>query len=101
MLAAALVPVVIDWSRTVGASPSGRLDPVRYLGLRLLDDAAYGAGVWVGAGRARTARVVLPRFATRPGAAEHVGGVVAGLRARARALASMARPAARPAPAPR
>ena len=49
LLAAALVPVVIDWSRTVGASPSGRLDPVRYLGLRLLDDAAYGAGVWVGA----------------------------------------------------
>ena len=64
LLAAALLPVVIDWSRTVGAAPLARLDPVRYLGLRLLDDAAYGAGVWVGAVRARTPRVVLPR--TRP-----------------------------------
>ena len=101
LLAAALLPVVIDWSRTVGAAPVARLDPVRYLGLRLLDDAAYGAGVWVGAVRARTPRVLLPRFASRPSALDPVGGAAARLRARARALASTVRRTARPAPAPR
>jgi hypothetical protein len=68
LLAAALLPVVIDWSRSVGGAPPARLDPVRYLALRFIDDAAYGAGVWVGAWRARTPGVVLPRFATRAGA---------------------------------
>ena len=81
--------------------PSARLDPVRYLALRLLDDAAYGAGVWVGAVRARTPGVVLPRFASRRGARprrrQHSGAVTA----RARALASTVRRTARPAPAPR
>ena len=100
VLAAALLPVVIDWSRTVGAAPLARLDPVRYVGLRLLDDAAYGAGVWVGAVRARTPRVVLPRFASRPGALDPVGGATARLTVRARALASTVRRTARPAPAP-
>ncbi|HEX6786057.1 MAG TPA: mycofactocin biosynthesis glycosyltransferase MftF [Acidimicrobiales bacterium] len=66
VLAAALVPVVIDWWRTVGGPPPARLDPVRYLGLRLVDDAAYGAGVWVGAWRARTPGVLLPRITPRP-----------------------------------
>ena len=101
LLTAALLPVVIDWSRTVGAAPVARLDPVRYLGLRLLDDAAYGAGVWVGAVRARTPRVLLPRFASRPSALDPVSGAAARLRARARALASTVRRTARPSPAPR
>jgi mycofactocin system glycosyltransferase len=69
VLAAALVPAVIDWWRTAGAAPSARLDPVRYLGLRLIDDAAYGAGVWVGAWRARAPGALMPRFRARPGAA--------------------------------
>ena len=69
VLAAALLPVVIDWSRTVGAAPLARLDPVRYLGLRLLDDAAYGAGVWVGAVRARHTRRPAPPVRRPAGAA--------------------------------
>ena len=100
-LAAALVPLAIDWSRTVGAAPLSRLDPLRYLALRLLDDAVYGAGVWVGAVRARTPRILLPRFAARPSALDPLGGAAARLRARARALASTVRRTARPAPAPR
>jgi mycofactocin system glycosyltransferase len=101
LIAAAVVPVVIDWSKTIGAVSSARLDPLRYLGLWLLDDAAYAAGVWVGAVQARTPRVVLPRFAARPGVVHPVGGAAGRLRARTRALASTVRRTARPAPAPR
>lgn len=44
-----------DWAR------GGRgLDPVRYAAVRLVADAAYGAGVQAGARRARTAAVLLP-----------------------------------------
>ena len=51
-LAAALLPSLLDWSRTLLGPPTARLDPLRYLALRLLDDASYGAGVWVGVLRA-------------------------------------------------
>jgi mycofactocin system glycosyltransferase len=37
------------------------LDPVRFAALALADDIAYGAGVWTGALRARTARPLVPR----------------------------------------
>jgi hypothetical protein len=53
---AALVPALVDWVREPGG-----LDPVRYLALRVVDDAAYGAGVWAGAWRARDAAPLLPR----------------------------------------
>ncbi|NUR06456.1 MAG: mycofactocin system glycosyltransferase, partial [Nocardioidaceae bacterium] len=36
------------------------LDPVRFGVARRLDDLAYGAGLWVGALRARTPRPLLP-----------------------------------------
>jgi mycofactocin system glycosyltransferase len=36
------------------------LDPVRYTALRLVDDAAYGAGVWAGCWRERTLGPLLP-----------------------------------------
>lgn len=54
---AALVPPVVAWLRH-----PPRLDPVRYGALRLLDDAAYGWGVWRGALRERTAAPLLPRI---------------------------------------
>ena len=56
---AAVLPPLIDWVRTVRASTT-RLDPARYLALRLLDDGAYGAGVWAGAIEARSAGALLP-----------------------------------------
>jgi mycofactocin glycosyltransferase len=44
---------------------SGKLDPVRYTALHVADDLAYGAGVWLGCLRARTARPLLPRIELR------------------------------------
>ena len=41
------------------------VDPVRWTALRLLDDVAYGAGVWRGCLRARSASALRPRL-TRP-----------------------------------
>ena len=43
----------------------GSLDAARYVGLHVADDVAYGAGVWVGCLRARTAVPLLPRVAWR------------------------------------
>lgn len=42
------------------AAPS--LDPVRFTAARRLDDLAYGAGVWWGAARHRSARCLVPRW---------------------------------------
>jgi hypothetical protein len=39
------------------------LDPVRFAAARRLDDLAYGAGVWWGAWRARSAAALLPVIA--------------------------------------
>ncbi|RYU13490.1 mycofactocin biosynthesis glycosyltransferase MftF [Nocardioides iriomotensis] len=41
------------------------LDPVRYTVARRLDDLAYGAGLWRGAWRARSARALLPDLRLR------------------------------------
>lgn len=38
------------------------LDPVRFAAARRLDDLAYGAGVWAGAVRARSARCLVPQW---------------------------------------
>jgi mycofactocin glycosyltransferase len=61
LLAAAVLPALVDWVRTRPA-----IDPVRYLGLRLLDDVAYGVGVWRGAIEARTIEPLLPDFTSWP-----------------------------------
>lgn len=53
--AAMVVPLVGEW---LDRRPM--LDPLRYLGLRLLEDAAYGSGVIVAAVRSRQAAVLLP-----------------------------------------
>ncbi len=54
--AAMLAPLALEWVRE---RPD--LDPVRYSVLRLLDDAAYGAGVLTSALRWRRPRCLLPR----------------------------------------
>jgi len=60
LAALVLAPPLLDW---VDRRPP--LDPVRYAGARLLDDAAYSAGVWKGCLRARSFRVLLPVLGSR------------------------------------
>jgi mycofactocin glycosyltransferase len=56
-LAALLVtlPPAVDWWKR-----RPNLDPLRWIGASVLDDLAYGAGVWVGCVRARSYRPLLP-----------------------------------------
>jgi mycofactocin system glycosyltransferase len=62
-----ITPPLLDW-----ASRRPPLDPARYVAARLLDDAAYGVGVWKGCARRRDFRALLPvigsaRWERRPG----------------------------------
>jgi mycofactocin system glycosyltransferase len=56
--AALVVPPLLEWRE---AQPA--LDPLRYGVLRLLDDLAYGTGVWAGCIRSRSPRALAPSFA--------------------------------------
>ncbi len=53
-------PAVAEW---LYKRPS--LDPPRWIALRLIDELAYGLGVWRGALRARTLAPLLPRMRRR------------------------------------
>jgi cellulose synthase/poly-beta-1,6-N-acetylglucosamine synthase-like glycosyltransferase len=44
--------------------------PIRYLVVRIVDNFAYGVGVWVGAWRARSARCLLPVITVRRSSAQ-------------------------------
>ena len=57
LAAFALAPAVLEWR---ARRPQAGL--VRWVLSSLADDAAYGAGVWTGAIRARTPRPLMPRF---------------------------------------
>jgi len=68
-LAALLVaPPLLDW-----ADRRPPLDPVRYVAARLLDDAAYSAGVWRGCARRRSLRAVLPVVTGKAGSGRGTG----------------------------
>lgn len=56
LLAAVVAPSLLE------PLPDSAARQIRAGALRLLDDLAYGAGVWAGAARARSARALLPRF---------------------------------------
>jgi mycofactocin system glycosyltransferase len=58
---AALAGPVTEWVRD-----RPPLNPLTWLALRLADDAAYGAGVWAGALRERTADPLLPELTRWP-----------------------------------
>jgi mycofactocin glycosyltransferase len=62
LAASAVIPHVLDWR-----SKHPKLDPLRYVGIRLLDDASYCAGVWAGAVRQRSFRALKPDFTSWPG----------------------------------
>ncbi len=55
LLASAVVPTMYEWW---SARPA--LDPLRYLALRLIDDASYGVGVWEGVIARRSAEALKP-----------------------------------------
>jgi mycofactocin glycosyltransferase len=55
-----LAPPLLDW-----ADRRPPLDPARYVAARLLDDAAYSAGVWQGCLTRRTVRPLLPGVGSR------------------------------------
>jgi hypothetical protein len=55
LLAAFTLPPLLAWARNRPA-----LDPVRWTLLYVLDDLAYGAGVWAGAVRARRLDALRP-----------------------------------------
>ena len=55
-----LAPPLLDW-----AYRRPPLDPGRYVAARLLDDAAYGLGVWGGCMKRRTIRALLPAIGNR------------------------------------
>ena len=56
-----VVPALADWAKD---RPS--IDPARALVLRVLDDLAYGAGVWSGAWRHRTTAPLRPDLTNWP-----------------------------------
>ena len=62
VLAAAVVPPLLEWRRQRPA-----LDPAQWVALRLLDDMAYGAGVWVGCIRERSLAALRPDLVDWPG----------------------------------
>ena len=59
---AALLPPFLDWLKQ-----RPPLDPASYVGLRLLDDLAYGAGVWRGMLAERTVAPIVPDLTSWPG----------------------------------
>jgi hypothetical protein len=61
LVAGVLAPSIIDWIRT---RPD--IAPLPYVALRLADDVAYGAGVWVGSVRAGTLEPLLPEVTSWP-----------------------------------
>jgi mycofactocin system glycosyltransferase len=62
VMAAAIIPALVEWRRD-----RPPIDPVRWTVLRLLDDVAYGAGVWAGSFRERTLAALRPDLTGWPG----------------------------------
>lgn len=62
LLAAAVVPPLLDWLPARGPG-----HPARYVGLRVADDVTYGTGAWIGALEQRRAGALAPRFTNWPG----------------------------------
>lgn len=57
LLAAAVIPAMYEWW-----SKRPALGPLRYLAIRLIDDASYGVGVWEGVIERRSADALKPEL---------------------------------------
>jgi mycofactocin glycosyltransferase len=64
LFAAATVPALLDWFASRGTG-----NVARYVALRAADDAAYGAGVWIGVIEQRSVGALAPMFTNWPGKA--------------------------------
>jgi mycofactocin system glycosyltransferase len=76
LLALTLGAPLVAWGRARAEGRTEGLGPVRWTAASLADDAAYGAGVWAGAVRARAPRALLPAVGARTGratATSHAG----------------------------
>jgi mycofactocin system glycosyltransferase len=65
---ALLIPALADWRKdrkTRNKKDGSALGPWPYLALHVADDAAYGAGVWLGCARERTVAPLVPRVSFR------------------------------------
>ena len=65
---AVAAPALIDWWTSDRA-----VDPLRFVALHLADDLAYGAGVWAGCMRERTAEPLRPDLKSWPGRSDITG----------------------------
>jgi len=63
VLAASVVSVTESWRNASDRGPM-EIDPLRFAALALLDDMAYGAGVWAGCAQQRSFRALLPAAST-------------------------------------
>jgi mycofactocin system glycosyltransferase len=70
VLAIAVVEGAVDWWRHRGRAGVVRLDPVRFVVARRLDDLGYGSGLWWGAWKHRTAQPLRPVGAGAAGRSE-------------------------------
>lgn len=61
LLTAALIPAMYEWW-----SQRPALDPLRYLAIRIIDDASYGAGVWEGVIAHRSTEAIMPEVSSWP-----------------------------------
>lgn len=61
LLVSALIPAMYEWW-----SRRPALDPLRYLALRLIDDASYGTGVWEGVIAQRSIDALRPNVSSWP-----------------------------------
>ena len=62
VLASVTVPLLLDWRQE-----RPPLDPARWVAVRLVDDIAYGAGVWAGCRRERSIAALIPDLSSWPG----------------------------------
>lgn len=62
VLAAAVVPNAAEWFER-----RPPVNPVSFVGMRLIDDTSYCVGVWQGCIRQRSVRALLPRLVNWPG----------------------------------
>ncbi len=62
LLLSALAPNLLEWKERRPI-----IDPIRYVGIRLLDDASYCAGVWKGCFDERTLGPLIPDLTSWPG----------------------------------
>jgi mycofactocin glycosyltransferase len=60
--AAGVLPGLEQWTKN-----RPQLDPIRFLAMRMLDDASYCAGVWVGCAKEKRFSALKPNLANWPG----------------------------------